>query len=64
MADNKNTLTSASLIPLGIGIAIGGGLLFALVQIWPLAILIGAGYCIHKGLSLSSEGTTGAKDAE
>jgi len=62
MDDNK--LTSASLISLGIGIAIGGGLLFALVQVWPLLILAGAGYCIHKGLSPSSKDTAGAKDAE
>ena len=64
MADENNTLTSASLVPLGVGIAIGGGLLFALVNIWPVIILTGAGYCIYKGLSPSSEDTAGAKDAE
>jgi len=63
MADKNNTLTSASLVPLGIGIAIGGGLLIALVELWPLLILFGSGYCIHKGLS-HSEHTTGAEDAE
>jgi len=60
---NKNTLTSANLIPLGIGIAVGGGLLFALIEIWPLLILTGAGYCIYKGLPLPRD-TSGAKDAE
>ncbi len=60
---NKNTLTSANLIPLGIGIAVGGGLLFALITIWPLLILTGVGYYIHKGLP-PFKGISGAKDAE
>ena len=63
MADENYTLTSASLVPLGIGIAIGGGLLFALLHLWPVFIFFGAGYCIHKGLS-SSQDTAGAEDAE
>jgi hypothetical protein len=62
MDDNK--LTSASLVSLGTGIVIGGGLLFALVQIWPFLILAGGGYCIHKGLSIFSKDAAGAKDAE
>jgi hypothetical protein len=63
MAD-ENNLTSASLVSLGIGIAIGSGLLFALVHMWPIIILTGAGYCIHKGFFFSSKGAAGAKDAE
>jgi len=62
--DNKNTLTSASLIPLGIGIAIGGSILFALIELWPLLVLSAAGYCIYKGFVSTPAGTTGAKDAE
>jgi len=63
MADENNTLTSANLISLGVGIAIGAGLLFALVHIWPVIILAGAGYCIQKGLHLSGD-KVGAEDAE
>ncbi len=64
MADKNNTLTSANLISLGVGIAIGAGLLFALVEIWPVILLAGAGYCIHKGFYSSIDNKVGAKDAE
>ena len=54
MADIKTLLTSANLVPLGFGIAIGSGLLFSLIELWPAILLTGAGYCIYKGFSLSS----------
>jgi len=34
--------TNNMLVPMGIGIAIGGGLLWVLVELWPL-LLIGGG---------------------
>jgi len=62
--DNKKTLTNASLIPLGVGIAIGGSILFVLIELWPLLILSAAGYCIYKGFIASPEDTTGVEDAK
>ena len=61
---DNNLLPKTHMVTLGIGIAIGGGLLFALIELWPLLILAGAGYCINKGLQSSNKQTTGAKDAE
>jgi hypothetical protein len=49
--DNDTKSTSTELIPLGIGIAIGAGLLIILIELWPLMILAAAGYCIYKGVN-------------
>lgn len=48
--NDKIILAKTHLISLGIGIAIGCGLLFVLIALWPLLLLAGAGYCIYKGL--------------
>ena len=54
MADKNYTLTSANLVPLGIGIALGAGLLFMLIEIWPAVMFSIAGYCIYKGVNSNS----------
>ena len=46
--ENKNLLTSANLVPLGMGIAIGAGALILLISFWPLALLTGAGFFAYK----------------
>ena len=48
--DNKTKLTNADLVPLGIGIAIGAGLLVLLIELWPIIIFTGAIYCVNRGL--------------
>tara|TARA_Y100000310_G_C20521096_1_gene733723 strand:- start:514 stop:702 length:189 start_codon:yes stop_codon:yes gene_type:complete len=61
--DNKNKFTSANWISLGIGIAIGAGLLITLIHLWPLFIVFGVGYCFHKGLP-EYEDTVRQKDVK
>ena len=62
--DDENILTGANLVPLGVGFAIGVGTLILLISLWPIFILAGAGYFIHKGLTSDLKDTSGAKDAE
>jgi len=60
---DKDNNFNFNLISLGIGISIGVGILYLFIHAWPLFILAGAGYCIHKGLPEPSNDDEKAKES-
>jgi len=49
------------LIPLGVGVAIGGSVLWIAIKIWPAVILGGAAWLIAKGVGKSNPTKVGTE---
>ena len=50
------------LVPLGSGIGVGVTALWAAVELLPLAVMVGAGYIVVKGLEKSNKNTEDSEE--
>ncbi|MCW4027473.1 MAG: hypothetical protein NWE76_08330 [Candidatus Bathyarchaeota archaeon] len=61
MSDKKQV---HPLLPLGVGVAIGGSALWLAIELWPVLVLGGAAWLITKGAAKSNLDKAGATNED